>query len=509
VSLIRDGKEITVDIAEVRPGDRVRVKSGEKIAVDGVLVSGDSYVDESMISGEPVPVFKTMGDKVLAGTINQQGSFEFKAEQVGQETVLAQIIRMVQEAQGSKAPVQRLVDRVAGIFVPTVLGIAVLTFVVWMLVGGAQAFAHALLTSISVLVIACPCALGLATPTAIMVGIGRGAGQGILIRDAEGLETARQVDTVVLDKTGTITEGKPKVLTVEWPQQGRYTRYAGVLLGLEKRSDHPLAAAIKTYLEHASVVEIPVEAFENRSGKGVVARYEGEYYWAGGPAMATDMGAVAATLTVAPITAAAPTLVYFGVANEVIAEITITDPIKPTSAEAIKALQNMNIQVFLFTGDQPGPAGTVAAAVGISAVRAAMLPGEKADGVRALQQSGKVVAMVGDGINDAEALATADLSIAMGKGSDIAMDVAKITLMHSDLLMIPKAIQLSRATVATIRQNLFWAFFYNLIGIPLAAGVLYPVNGFLLNPMIAGAAMALSSVSVVTNSLRLNFKKLI
>jgi Cu2+-exporting ATPase len=483
VVLIRDGKEILVEIANVRPGDQIRVKPGEKIAVDGSVVSGSSYVDESMISGEPVPVFKETGGKVLAGTINQQGSFEFVAEKVGQETLLAQIIRLVQEAQGSKAPVQHLVDKIAGIFVPVVLGIAVLTFTVWMLAGGENAFAHALVTAISVLVIACPCALGLATPTAIMVGIGRGAGQGILIRDAEGLETARRVDTVVLDKTGTITEGKPMVTAIEWLQNDQKQLLAGILLSLEKKSEHPLAAAVTAHLEKESITELPVESFENKAGKGVVARRQGETYWAGGPAMAAEMN----------LAGAAPAIATTGT----------------TSADAIQALQKMGIAVHLFTGDQAGPAAAVAASVGISAVQAGMLPNDKSEGVRALQQSGKVVAMVGDGINDAQALAQADLSIAMGRGSDIAMDVAQITLMHADLLMIPRAIQLSRQTVATIRQNLFWAFFYNLIGIPLAAGVLFPFNGFLLNPMIAGGAMALSSVSVVSNSIRLKFKKLI
>jgi Cu2+-exporting ATPase len=505
VVLIRDGKEILVEIANVRPGDQIRVKPGEKIAVDGSVVSGSSYVDESMISGEPVPVFKETGGKVLAGTINQQGSFEFVAEKVGQETLLAQIIRLVQEAQGSKAPVQHLVDKIAGIFVPVVLGIAVLTFTVWMLAGGENAFAHALVTAISVLVIACPCALGLATPTAIMVGIGRGAGQGILIRDAEGLETARRVDTVVLDKTGTITEGKPMVTAIEWLQNDQKQLLAGILLSLEKKSEHPLAAAVTAHLEKESITELPVESFENKAGKGVVARRQGETYWAGGPAMAAEMNLAGA----APAIATTGTTVYFGSTHAIFATITITDPIKTTSADAIQALQKMGIAVHLFTGDQAGPAAAVAASVGISAVQAGMLPNDKSEGVRALQQSGKVVAMVGDGINDAQALAQADLSIAMGRGSDIAMDVAQITLMHADLLMIPRAIQLSRQTVATIRQNLFWAFFYNLIGIPLAAGVLFPFNGFLLNPMIAGGAMALSSVSVVSNSIRLKFKKLI
>jgi Cu2+-exporting ATPase len=503
VVVVRAGKEQVLPISEVLPGDHVLVRPGDQIAVDGIVVGGESYVDESMISGEPVAVSKTTGDRVLAGTINQLGSFEFAAEKVGQDTVLAQIIRMVREAQGSKAPVQRLVDRIAGIFVPVVLGLSLLTFTVWMLAGGENALAHALITAISVLVIACPCALGLATPTAIMVGVGKGAESGILIRDAEGLETARQVNAVVFDKTGTVTEGNPVVRSIQWLGLPENPDWPGILLSMEKRSEHPLARAVTDYLTARQVREAALEGFQSISGKGVTAGAGGKKYWIGGPAM---LEAQAANASGSPADGVADTVIYFGEAQQVLARLSIHDPVKKTSAAAVESLLGMGIDVYLFTGDHADAANAVAKAVGITHIRAGMMPSDKAAGVRELQQSGKIVAMVGDGINDAEALATADLSIAMGKGSDVAMDVAKFTLLHSDLSMVPKAILLSRRTVATIRQNLFWAFFYNLIGIPLAAGIMYPVNGFLLNPMLAGAAMALSSVSVVGNSLRLKLQ---
>lgn len=481
-----------VALAMVMVDNIILVKPGERIPVDGQLTTGSSYVDESMISGEPVPVLKEMGAKVFAGTINQQGSFRFRAEKVGADTVLAQIIKMVQEAQGSKAPVQQLVDKIAGIFVPVVIGIALFSFAAWMVLGSDNAFTHGLLAAVTVLVIACPCALGLATPTAIMVGVGKGADNNILIRDAESLETAHKVDAVVLDKTGTVTEGKPAVAAVYFEPGADLS----VLLAMEQQSEHPLATAVVKHLE--GVTAAALDSIESITGKGIRAAYKGEQYLAGNAALLEDHG----------IPVSDDATIWFVAGKKVMGRISITDKIKATSAGAISALQQQGITVYMLTGDNEKTAAAVAGSVGITHYKAGVLPADKAAFVKALQQQGRVVAMVGDGINDSQALAEADLSIAMGKGSDIAMDVAKMTLITSDLNSIPKALKLSRKTVSTIRQNLFWAFIYNLIGIPLAAGVLYPVNGFLLDPMIAGAAMALSSVSVVSNSLRLKFSSL-
>lgn len=507
VTVIRpEGGEISVAVTEVETGDVILVKPGEKIAVDGRVTYGSSYVDESMLSGEPVAVLKETGAKVFAGTINQKGSFRFAAEKVGKETMLAQIIQMVQDAQGSKAPVQKLVDRIAGIFVPAVIGIAILTFVLWIVLGSENAAVQGLLAAITVLVIACPCALGLATPTAIMVGIGKGAENGILIKDAESLELAPKVTAVVLDKTGTITEGKPRVTGVLWLKDDDRTQ--DILLRMEKQSEHPLADAVVRYFEGREPVT--VDAFESVTGKGIKAVKDGVTYLAGNKALLDDHGvSIAASLQLqaASWSDAAQTVIWFAGAQQALAVIAIADTIKPTSVAAVKQLQEEGLEVYMLTGDSEPTARSVAAQAGIKHYKAGVLPDDKADFVRELQAAGKMVAMVGDGINDSTALATADVSIAMGKGSDIAMDVAKMTIISSDLAKIPQAIRLSRQTVATIRQNLFWAFIYNLIGIPLAAGILYPVNGFLLNPMIAGGAMALSSVSVVVNSLRLKWKK--
>jgi Cu2+-exporting ATPase len=505
VRVLRGTEEMELPLEAVSPGDEVVVRPGEQIAVDGTVSSGESFVDESMLSGEPVAVEKTAGAAVFAGTLNQKGSFVFRAEKVGRHTLLAQIIRLVRDAQGSKAPVQQLVDRIAGIFVPVVLAVAALTFAVWMLYGGESALAHALLTSISVLVIACPCALGLATPTAIMVGVGKGAEHGILIKDAESLETAHRVDTVVLDKTGTVTAGRPAVDAMHWLAPGD-ERLAGVLVAIERRSEHPLAAAVVTYLADRSTAPVALQSFQSYTGQGVEAEAGGERYYIGNPHWFGQLGLSLPETAQSQITQwqhQAKTVIVFGNRTRVLAMIAITDPVKPTSRAAIDALRRAGIEVHLLTGDNSRTAAAVAAEVGIDHVQADMLPGAKAEAIKALQQRGRTVAMVGDGINDTQALAQADVSVAMGKGSDIALDVARIVLMQSDLQRLPEALRLSRRTVQTIRQNLFWAFLYNVIGIPLAAGVLYPINGFLLNPMIAGAAMALSSVSVVTNSLRL------
>ncbi len=507
VRIRRAGEEQEISIEAVLPGDEVLVRPGEKIAVDVAVVSGRSYVDESMISGEPVAVEKATGDLVYAGTINQKGGFSFKAKNVGADTLLAQIIRSVQEAQGSKAPVQKLVDKIAGTFVPVVIGIAILTFVVWMVFGGENALTHALLSSITVLVIACPCALGLATPTAIIAGVGKAAEYGILIRDAESLETARKVDTVVLDKTGTITRGKPSAENWQWLEEATKRRLS-VLYELENASEHPLAAAIAEYLREKERQELILTDFESITGKGVLAKLIGHTYRAGSLTWLTDLGLQIPQKHRTEIENwqnDAQTVVFFAENDTVLTFIGIADPLKPTSAEAIQQLQKAGVEVHLLSGDNEKSAQAVARQVGISNVKAGVMPSEKAAYIKALQAQGKVVAMVGDGINDAEALAVAELGVAMGHGSDIALDVAGMALLSSDLKSLPKALRLSRRTVATIRQNLFWAFVYNLIGIPLAAGVLYPMNGFLLNPMLAGGAMALSSVTVVMNSLRLRW----
>jgi Cu2+-exporting ATPase len=510
VKVIIDGKEQDLPIETVKVGDIILVRPGEKIPVDGVVLNGSSFVNESTISGEPIPVEKSEGKKVFAGTINQKGSFQLNALKVGSDTVLAQIIKMVQQAQGSKAPVQKLVDKIAGIFVPVVIGISVLTFITWMLIGGEQAFTHALLTSITVLVIACPCALGLATPTAIMVGVGKGAENNILIKDAESLELAHKVNAIILDKTGTITEGKPIITDIHWVGHSS-DLHKQILYSLESLSEHPLAEAVVNKLRENGHTTIAVKFFESLTARGVKGSFKGVNYFVGNRLLMNEFKISIPAEVESKLTALqseAKTIIYFSDNKSVLSIIAITDKIKESSKAAVHSLQQKGIEVYMLTGDNAQTAKVVAASVGIKHYKAEMLPSDKADFVKTLQAQGKVVAMVGDGINDSQALAQADVSIAMGKGSDIAMDVAKMTLITSDLQSVPKAFNLSSKTVSGIRQNLFWAFIYNLIGIPLAAGVLYPVNGFLLDPMIAGAAMALSSVSVVANSLRLKVTRI-
>ncbi|MBW3524930.1 MULTISPECIES: heavy metal translocating P-type ATPase [Flavobacteriales] len=502
----KDGTEKQTAIEDVNAGDIILVKPGEKIAVDGMVISGNSYVDESMLSGEPVPVLKKEKEKVFAGTINQKGSFQFEAVKVGKETMLAQIIRMVQDAQGSKAPVQKLVDKIAGIFVPVVIGIAIFTFILWLILGGDNGVVQGLLAAVTVLVIACPCALGLATPTAIMVGVGKGAESGILIKDAESLELAKKVQAIILDKTGTITEGKPEVTGITWLNNDDTTK--NILLSIEKQSEHPLAEAVVKNLEGISTVSL--SGFDSITGKGAKADYNNETYYVGNKKLLFENNiSIPAQLQSQADEwgKESKTVIWFANSKEALSVVAISDKIKETSVAAIKELQDMGIDLYMLTGDNEATAKAIAEQTGIGHYKAEVLPHQKAEFVKELQAQGKVVAMVGDGINDSTALATADVSIAMGKGSDIAMDVAKMTIISSDLTKIPQAIRLSKQTVATIKQNLFWAFIYNLIGIPIAAGILYPINGFLLNPMIAGAAMALSSVSVVSNSLRLKWKK--
>ena len=501
-----DGTEIQKAIEDVNAGDTILVKPGEKIAVDGMVISGSSYVDESMLSGEPVPVLKNENEKVFAGTINQKGSFQFRAVKVGKETMLAQIIKMVQDAQGSKAPVQKLVDKIAGIFVPVVMGIAILTFLLWLILGGDNGVVHGLLAAVTVLVIACPCALGLATPTAIMVGVGKGAENGILIKDAESLELAKQVNAIVLDKTGTITEGRPQVTGIQWLNNDDTTK--NILLSIEKQSEHPLAEAVVKQFDDVAATSISM--FDSITGKGAKANHNNQMYYVGNKKLLADNNITIADELLKQADEwgkQSKTVIWFSDSKQALSVLAISDKIKGTSVQAIKEMQNMGIELYMLTGDNEATAKAIAEQTGIQHYKAEVLPQHKADFIKELQQQGKTVAMVGDGINDSTALATADVSIAMGKGSDIAMDVAKMTIISSDLTKIPQAIRLSKQTVATIKQNLFWAFIYNLIGIPIAAGILYPINGFLLNPMIAGAAMALSSVSVVSNSLRLKLNK--
>ena len=513
LTVLKNDEVTEILLSQVMPGDTVVIKPGERIPVDGVLLAGESFVDESLVTGEPLPVKKSRGDEVFSGTINQKGSFRFRAKAVGSETLLSRIIEMVREAQGSKAPVQKLVDKIAAVFVPVVMGISIVTFLVWLLAGGPDAFTHALLTSIAVLVIACPCALGLATPTAIMVGVGKGAANNILIRDAESLEQAHQVDAVILDKTGTITAGKPTVVDISWSEHADPEELKAVLLAMESRSEHPLGEAISRYLREAGVKESEnITSFTSLTGEGIRATVNGGRNYAVGSlefvhqfnlALGTEEKSLGEQWQ-----REAKTVVYFVSDSRLLAMIAIADEIKQGSAEAIESLVKKGLEVYMLTGDSEATAEAVARATGIEHYRARTMPADKAEFVKLLQEKGKKVAMVGDGINDSQALAEADISIAMGHGSDIAMDVARMTLITSDLRSLPRAFRLSKITVRGIRQNLFWAFIYNIIGIPVAAGVLYPINGFLLDPMIAGAAMAFSSVSVVANSLRLRGVKL-
>lgn len=500
-----EGNLYTKPIEQVMKDDVIMVKPGEKIAVDGTVISGNSFVDESMLSGEPLPVMKKEGEKVFAGTINQKGSFRFVADKVGAETMLAQIIRMVQEAQGSKAPVQKLVDKIAGIFVPVVIVIALIAFAAWFFLGGENGLTQGLLAMVTVLVIACPCALGLATPTAIMVGVGKGAEAGILIKDAESLEIARDINAVVLDKTGTITEGRPVVTDIHWASES--DEQQNILYSIEKQSEHPLAEAVVAHLIKSKLLE--VRNFESITGKGAVAEVNGNTYYVGSIRMLKekliDIGEELFKRSL-KWSGESKTVIWFADEQKALAVLAIADQIKKTSVEAISRLKESGIEVYMLTGDNAATARAMAERTGITNFKAEVMPEQKAEFIRNLQSQGKVVAMVGDGINDSAALAQADVSIAMGKGSDIAMDTARMTIISSDLNKIHMAIRLSKQTTSAIRQNLFWAFIYNIIGIPVAAGVLYPFTGFLLNPMIAGAAMALSSVSVVTNSLRLKYR---
>lgn len=495
-----DGTEHLKDFSLIQHGDLLLVRPGERIAADGTVEKGESYVDESSLSGEPLPVAKAPGDRIMAGTINTEGRLLYRATNVGSDTVLAHIIHMVEEAQGSKVPIQAMVDRIAAIFVPVIISIALLSFVCWTLLSPHDGLTSGLLALVSVLVVACPCSLGLATPTAIIVGIGRGADLGILIKDGTALEVARRIDTVILDKTGTLTEGHPHVVQAWWA--GRPDLHS-ILRSLEHLSAHPLARAIDQYLTEEPLRE--VTDFTSLPGRGVKGIIDGKAYLLGSPAALCEQGRILPPEWQAHIDDCreqAATLVALADETEIIALVALADKLKESSAGAVAELHNMDIRTYILTGDNAQAAAAVARQVGADHYEAHLLPADKAEIIKRLQQEGLRVAMIGDGINDSAALAQADLSVAMGTGSDIAIDTAMITLLTADLKRLPEAIRLSRVTVRTIRQNLFWAFFYNLVSVPIAAGALYPVCGFTLNPMVAGAAMALSSVSVVLNSLR-------
>ena len=502
--IAEDGSERDIPLEQVKPGDRLRVRPGEKVPVDGVVLEGSSAVDESMITGESIPVEKGSGARVIGATVNGTGALVMRAEHVGSETMLAQIVRLVSQAQRTRAPIQRLADKVAGWFVPAVIGIAALTFVAWAVFGPEPRFAHAIVNAVAVLIIACPCALGLATPMAIMVGTGRGAHAGVLIKNAEALETMEKVDTIVFDKTGTLTEGKPKVKAYS------DTEVLRLAATMERASEHPLAAAIVECASQQNLKLSEVSGFEYVAGKGVQGLVEGRRVAAGNRGLMTDLGVFGSGRKNAGFVAAVPgaTQVYVAIDGQYAGHITIADPVKASAAEALRELRAQGLRLVMLTGDNKVTAEEIARSVGIDEFRAEVLPAQKTEVVRALQNEGRIVAMAGDGINDAPALAQAHVGIAMGTGTDVALESAGITLLKGDLEGILRARKLSQATMRNIRQNLFFAFIYNSIGVPIAAGVLYPVFGLLLSPILAAAAMSFSSVSVITNSLRLRKVKL-
>ncbi|WP_269475659.1 MULTISPECIES: copper-translocating P-type ATPase [unclassified Variovorax] len=506
-----DGSDETVEIDTIAVGEHLRVRPGEKVPVDGEVVEGRGTVDESMVTGEPIPVAKAPGSKVTAGTLNQTGGFVMRAEKVGADTLLAQIVHMVASAQRSRAPIQRMADQVAGWFVPVVIVVAALTFVAWFIWGPSPALSYALISAVAVLIIACPCALGLATPMSIMVGVGKGAQHGVLIRDAEALERMEKVDTLVVDKTGTLTEGKPKVVHVEAAEGFDADTVLQKLASVERASEHPLAAAIVADAQERQLPLLPVTDFDSPVGKGVVGTVQGARVVSGSAKFLAEHGIETGTLNVAAegVRAQAATVIFVGIGGQMAGFVGIADPIKASTPQAIATLRAEGIRVVMLTGDGRTTAQAVGRQLGIDEVIAEVLPQDKSLVVERLKAEGRVVAMAGDGVNDAPALAAADVGIAMGTGTDVAMESSGVTLLHGDLMGIARARRLSQVTMKNIRTNLFFAFVYNAAGIPLAAGVLYPFFGILLSPVIAAAAMALSSVSVIANSLRLRTSRVI
>ena len=495
-----DGTEKEVPTSQIQPGNTIRIRPGGRVPVDGIVVDGNSFVDESMLTGESVQVEKVQGCNVFAGTINGNGTMAVEATKNSDNTVLAQIVAMVREAQGSKAPVQRIADVISKYFTIVVISLAICTLVTWIAIGGNACLSYAIVCAVSVLVIACPCALGLATPTAITVGIGKAAENHILIKDASALEKACKVSAVVLDKTGTVTEGKPAVTGLEISSDTTAGQL-GILLSAEKQSEHPLAADIVSYLEKEGIAPAVLDSFKSVAGKGLEMKANGCSYWTGNSRMAKENGAV-------PESKTNGTTVYFGTDSNLLATVTLIDRTKPTAHDAISRMKDMGLKVVMLTGDNETSADIAAKEAGIEEYVASVLPDDKDKYVQKLQADGHKVAMVGDGINDSQALARADVSIAMGSGTDIAMETAMMTFTTSDLRLIPESLRLSKRTMRIVKQNLFWAFIYNVIGIPVAAGALFPAFGITLDPMWASAAMALSSVTVVTNSLRLKFLRL-
>lgn len=511
--VIRDGKEMEILIEQVIVGDILIVKPGQKIPVDGEITQGKSSIDESMITGEPIPVDKNIGDKVIGATINKHGAFQMKTTQVGGQTVLSQIIKMVESAQGSKAPIERIADQVSGVFVPVVLVLAVIVLLLWLTVGSQfmpfpQAFSLGLIAFVGILVIACPCAMGLATPTAVIVGVGKAAQNGILIKNAESLEKFQGINFVVMDKTGTITNGTPSVTDIKVTENIEYKKILQLLASLEKQSEHPLAIAIVDKAKEEKVSLLSVSEFQALEGKGLKGNIAGTQYFAGNLKLSVDLGLKVDSDIIKKLTSQGKTPVIFADKKSILAYIAIADTIKDDAKQAIEALHKLKIKVAMLTGDNTRTAEYIAKQVGIDQVIAEVLPADKANEVKKLQEKGYKVAMVGDGINDAPALATADVGVAMGTGTDVAIESAGITLLGGHISKLPKAVKLARKTMEVIKQNLFWAFFYNIVGIPIAAGVLYPFLGIMLSPAVAGAAMALSSVSVVSNSLLLRRYKI-
>ena len=506
----QDGSEEEVNLDTIQVGDRLRVRPGEKVPVDGEVIDGRSSVDESMVTGESMPVTKEVGARAIGGTINQTGALVIRADKVGRDTMLARIVQMVADAQRSRAPIQRLADKVSGWFVPAVIGVALVAFVAWIVFGPEPRFSFALVAAVAVLIIACPCALGLATPMSIMVGIGRGAQGGVLIKNAEALERMERVDTLVVDKTGTLTEGKPAVTAIVPAAGFDEAEILRLAASVERASEHPLALAIVEAAETRGVTTAPVTDFDSPVGRGAFGTVEGQLIVLGNAKFMAEHG-----VDVAPLTQAAEdlrrdgaTAIFVGIDRRIAGAIAIADPVKASTPEALAALKREGIRIVMLTGDNRTTAEAVARKLGIDEVDAEVLPDHKGEVVKRLQQQGRTVAMAGDGVNDAPALATADIGIAMGSGTDVAIESAGVTLLKGDLTGIVRARHLSRATMRNIRQNLFFAFIYNAVGVPIAAGVLYPVLGILLSPVLAAAAMALSSVSVIGNSLRLRFVRL-